>query len=355
MIVSTRRDGFALPMVILVIGFMTAGVLAAFTRTGTEFQLVDNQQLQTDAFAIAEAGLQQYLATGRVTPATATYTYANGTAVVTATQMRAATATVDAIYLISSVGSVTGSPNRPPATRTVAQFATLPRSGMHVTSALTSYAGVDKSGASGSFVGTDQCGLAPTLAGSQIPSGMWDGHSGMASGSPPIDATKTQAQLLAETKIDWAGITNTASPAITPDIVICGSGSTGLYGPCGSWPSFSDPNYWPVILVDGSTDLNRDGRGTLIVTHNLTLKGGDEWDGIMLVGGILRDNGTGSQDGAAVAGLNLLTGGTIGGYSADMNGTKRYQYNSCNVANASKSFVRLSPMSNAWVDNWASW
>ncbi|HSJ10228.1 MAG TPA: hypothetical protein VK928_09950 [Longimicrobiales bacterium] len=359
-----NRAGFAMPMVILVIGFMTAAVLAAFTRSGVEFQLVDNHQLQTDAFAVAEAGLQSFIANGRTNPATATYTFANGTAVVTAIRMRPMTDTEEAKWLIRSVGTVTAVRTGPPARRTVAQFATMPRSGMDVSSALMSLSGVDKAGTSGSFSGVDQCGVEGDVSGAEIPSGgYWTGHSDMTYGDPPIDSTLTQAQLIAQTPIDWAGIIDPTSPAIVPDIVICGTGATGLWGTCGTWPSFADPDYWPVIVVDGTVDLRQSdlaptgiGRGTLIVTKNLGLLGGADWDGILLVGGLLTDNGTGSSDGATIAGLNLLIPGeTVGGYSADLNGTKRYQFNSCNVANASQSFVRMVPITNAWVDNWTNW
>src|SRR5687768_185717 len=86
-----NRAGFALPMTILVIGFMTAGVLAAFARSGSEARLVDNERAQLTAFAVAEAGLQQYLAVTRgVPPATVTYVFANDTAIVTSKLIRPA-------------------------------------------------------------------------------------------------------------------------------------------------------------------------------------------------------------------------------------------------------------------------
>lgn len=359
MVMQSARRGFAMPMVIMVIGVMTAAVLAAFSRTGSEIQTVDNHRLQTRAFSVAEAGLHQFLANGRVNVTTRTYTYGNATASVTAREMRPRPliGTEDAIWVVSSTSTVPGGVGRAPVRRTVAQFATLPRTGMKVTSALTSLNGVIKSGSSGSFIGADECAAQGTLPGSQIPSGgMWSGSSTMVAGTPPIDSTMTQTQLLANTGIDWAAVINTAGPAITPDVIICGTGATGAYGPCSPWPSFTDPNYWPVILIDGSTTLSVSGRGTIIATQDLELGGNVHWDGIMLVGGVLRDNGSGSQDGATIAGLNLLIpGGGTGGYSADMNGTKRFQFNSCNVANAAANFVRLVPITNAWVDNWASW
>src|SRR5690606_1698272 len=110
MTLRTNQPGFALPMAILVIGFMTAGVLAAFARTSAEVQIVDDQTVETRAFANAERGLGQFLATGSVPTSPTTATYAFGgpdTAYITAVQMRAAASPTDtAIWLVSSTGRV---------------------------------------------------------------------------------------------------------------------------------------------------------------------------------------------------------------------------------------------------------
>jgi len=42
-----RRAGYALPVTVLVIGFITAGVVAAFSRTSAEVRIVDNQNACT--------------------------------------------------------------------------------------------------------------------------------------------------------------------------------------------------------------------------------------------------------------------------------------------------------------------
>ena len=37
------------------------------------------------------------------------------------------------------------------------------------------------------------------------------------------------------------------------------------------------------------------------------------------------------------------------------NGTKQFNYNSCNVANAMAKMAQLVGYSNAWVDNWPTY
>ena len=352
-----NREGFALPMTILVIGFMTAGVLAAFARSGSEVQIVDNQRAQLTAFAVAEAGLQQYLATTRGTPrTTATFTYGNDTARVTATQIRPAATTKDtAIWLIRSEGRVrSGTRGVLRTSRTVAQLAYRVPGQMQVLSSWTSLSGLDKAGAAGHITGDDAC-TSDVLPGIAVPDGSFTGQSNAISGNPPIDEMGTQAEMASQIKIDWVGITNPTNPSITPDVIICKPGTTGYnasWGPCGSWPtSFTN---WPTILINGSSALPSDGQGTLIVTGDLTFGGGDKWTGIIMVGGAITDNGSGNIEGAVVSGLNILKGETVA-QSSKANGTKDYTYDSCDVASAASNMMKLTTLQNAWVDNWTNW
>ena len=57
----------------------------------------------------------------------------------------------------------------------------------------------------------------------------------------------------------------------------------GVVPPGGSWPSFSDPTAFPVILVNGDLSLPGSGHGLLIVTGKFTLNGNVNWDGVILV------------------------------------------------------------------------
>lgn len=362
-LIKSRREGFALPMAILLVGFLTAGLVGAFMRQSSERATVTSTEQQTNAFAVAEQGLEAYLATGTTTNTTVSYTFSKGTATVVATQMKAAATSLDtAIWLIKSTGvSRGGTPANPAARRTVAQIAYRAGAAMNVLSSWTSLSGIDKSGASGSISGTDGCGSGVTLAGATEPSGGYvSGKKGPFTGSPGIDTTRNQDQLAAAVKIDWAGITSTASPAINADIIYCRAG-TNRYDaartPCGAWPASSafTASYWPTILINGSSSLPGDGHGLLIVTGDLTLGGGDRWDGIILVGGVLTDNGNGGVSGAVVTGLNVLLNLPVDPSTSLAHGTKDYQYNSCNVASAASSMVKLAAVNNAWMDSWNAW
>ncbi|CAN5815631.1 hypothetical protein BH23GEM9_BH23GEM9_15250 [soil metagenome] len=364
----TDRPGFALPVAVLAIGLVTAGVMAAFARTGVESRVIDNQQEQQIAFATATAGIEQYIADGRFraadTLAGQTYDFADGTAQVRLRVMRDRLISRDTVlYVIVSVGTSkhgTVGAGRPPARRTVAQLAYRPSGSMQVMSAWTALSGLRKTGAAGDITGYDAC-TGASLPGVALPTGTFTGQDQAISGTPPIQEMGTQAEMAAGIKIDWIGITNPANPAISPTHVVCYPGTTGYdanWTPCGSWPTstdFQDTGYWPVVLINGSKKgLPSNGRGTIIATGDFELDGGDSWDGIVLVGGAMRDNGTGAVAGAVVAGLNVLKGWSVDESSRAF-GTKSYTYDSCKVAEAASSLARITPISNAWVDNWSSW
>lgn len=360
MTLQTNRSGFALPMAILVIGFLTAGVLAGFARSGAEVQIVDDQAAETAAFGMAEAGLATYMGLGQIVPADTTIVFPGGRARVMATLMKPAAAPTDtAIYLVRSVGRLNGPSNRPQATRTVAQLAYRVVGTMQVLSSWTSLSGLHKNGASGNITGFDAC-TGNAVAGVATPDSMLTGLDNSISGSPQHLPMGTQANMAAQIKIDWPNIAKPVAPAITPDVVVC-MPATAFYDPaytnCGSWPSssnFTNSNYWPVILVNGSTPLPSNGRGVLIVTGDLTFGGGDQWEGIILVGGMITDNGSGNIEGAVVSGLNVLKNQTVG-VSSKANGTKDYTYNSCSVASAANGMAKLISITNTWADNLSTW
>jgi hypothetical protein len=362
MMLQSKRDGFALPMAILLIGFMTAGVLAGFARSSSEIQISDHQTAETRAFALAEAGLAQYMGLGQITPANATYTYPGGQAQVTVTLMKAAPTTADtAIYLIRSTGRLAAPAGKPQAERTVAQFAYRVVGTMQVLSSWTSLSGLHKNGAAGDISGYDATGCSGVnVAGVATPDDMLTGKDDAISGEPQHDEMGTVEEMAAAIKIDWENIAKPVAPAIIPDIVVCMPGTIGYdpnYTNCSSWPAvtaFDNTNYWPTILINGSSPLPTDGRGVLIVTGNLTFGGGDKWDGIILVGGMITDNGSGNIAGAVVSGLNVLKGEAVPA-SSKANGTKDYTYDSCAVQSAANGMAKLNQISNTWADNLSTW
>jgi len=349
-----NQRGVALPMVLLVTVVLTILLAAGFAAMSSERRITANDEATLDAFALSETGLELFLAKRdsfgftAAPPAVSESTriaLGGGYADVVLKQVRKDTVGGRYGYAIrshgvSTVASLTGTPR---AERTVAQYAVWQTGSMKVLSGWTSLTGLQKNGNSGTLTGDDGCGQADTVAGVAVPTNPgYTGQTGPVSGKPPILNLGTQQQAAASTGIDWDGVVN--KNAVQPDITI----------PPGSWPSFTNPNYWPVIKLIGDWTLPGAGQGTLIVTGNLTISGSNMWNGIILAGGNLTSNGNNTVEGAVVSGLNVALGQSLPQASVG-NGTKTYQYNSCNVAKAMAKMGQLVGYTNAWVDNWPAY
>jgi hypothetical protein len=361
----SNRDGFALPVAFLVVAFMTAGALGAFARAGSEARTIDNQQGQQKAFAVAAAGLEKFFA--QTDTSIKSFIMPGGdTVYITVWDMTPTVNMPDTkTYLVRAIARTQGAGDRPSGSRTVAQFATRTGMTMQVLSAWTSLSGLWKEGSAGKIDGYDAasppCGDGAPKPGVAVPTGGYTQHGvgTVVYGDPPVEEMGTQQEMASQINIDWAGMTDPLNPKLPPDVIYCagGYGYSSAWAPCGSWPTlerFANPDYWPVIVINGSSKLPSNGKGTLIVTGDLDLNGGDEWKGIILVGGRITDNGSGHIAGAVMTGLNVLLGQTVG-QSSKANGTKEYLYNSCDVMNAASGGARLIPISNAWADNWSAW
>jgi hypothetical protein len=363
---QSHRAGFALPVAVLVIGFVTAGVVAAFARTAAEVRTVDNWNAQTTAFAVAQAGLERYVARGRITPADTIMKLTGGETRVRATLMRPASAVNDtAVYLIRSEATTAGGNGIPPGRRTVAQFAYKLRGKMQVMSAWTSLSGIHKNGTAGDISGDDYCSDAEIPA-VMAPTGTftWNGGTldAVLDGNPPLVEAGSQADMAAQVKIDWANIANPTAPALAADYILCVSGSVGYdarWGPCTGWPPASvwtNTSFYPTIVVNGTLNSipNNYGRGTLIVTGDLNLGMGDKFEGIVLVGNRIDDSGSGEIRGAVLTGLDAKLGKYVQ-QSSKADGTKDYLYDSCSVERAADNHMRLVQIPSSWVDNWHTW
>ena len=91
----------------------------------------------------------------------------------------------------------------------------------------------------------------------------------------------------------------------------------------------------------------------LIIQDDIRLNGnGSGWDGIILAGGRLRTNGSNRVSGATVSGLNTQLGYTpLPSDINDLNGTKQFLYNSCNVKSATAALGKLRVYKNTWSMN----
>ena len=411
---SRAREGFALPLAIMVLALLSIGLVAGFAMSTSEQAATSSQRSQARAYSYAQSGLEAFLTqrkefragctlTAPYTAAQAsacgfcpqcwlvnaaamngtvnanldtlptvaesvTVTFNSGSAFVRAVPVKVDETTGRGTYFITSTGTdnqgriAMGGGRMRSATRTVGVYVTWSKSSMNVMGALVSFSGILKNG-TGAISGIDQCGADTNVAGINVPYEEMVKLQGSATtftptGNPAYDTLKTFSQDSAATKMDWLGITNgTAMPA---DINITATAST-------SFPTVAqfaaDTNYWPIIHVYNRSaswntmyTLPNAGRGILIVDGNLYISGFNVWDGVILVGGQLTSNGFNVTSGTVMAGLNRLIGLSAGAVDdADLNGTKSYMYNSCSVKKATSSLARYTMVPNTWMDNVAQY
>ena len=373
----SERKGFALPMSILALALMTAGVIAAYSTTTAETVANNAFRSQDRAYQLAEAGLQQFM----VRRGTAGFcsncvadppasdsewtrvSLTGGYADVVSMRVRPALATGEpALFFIRSTGTDTtvklgGAGAAIYARRTIGQYATFATASVKPIAAVTSLNGFTETvtGAAAPIVGADNCGAVPTLAGLVIPpGGQYTGSGGAPTGSPGRDSTMSLDSIKKRVGIDWNAIIN--YDAIPADITI----------PGGSFPNVFafalDPTYYPVIRVrTNNYSIPNNGRGILIADSNLVIASNETWDGIVMVGGRLTASGSGTSYGVVFSGLNYLLPGAVNpasGVTADndqMANSKRFVFNSCYATNAAAKLRVYFGWSNSWTDNVAIW
>jgi hypothetical protein len=266
-----------------------------------------------------------------------------------------------ALFFIRSVGvdssvKLTGGTSTVFSTRAVGMMAAWTEQVVQVQGAWFALSGLTKNGAAGSISGIDQCtagngGGKPTVAGAMIPGGgQFSGNTSAFAGTPPIDSSKTFAQIKASVKLDWAGIVAGSVPA---DFDV-----PTVNFPTAAWFT-ANPNAWPVIHIHSNNfSLPAPGQGMIIADSNFVISGSNMWNGIVLIGGALTSNGNNTTSGATFSGLNYLIDGLLPGGSSDnsdANGTKTYVYNSCNVSKAAAGLRIYKPWNNTWLDNVPVW
>jgi hypothetical protein len=356
---NTERRGFAIPIAILVILVLTIMIAGGFSLVSAERRSVADQKSQISAFRIAEQGLELYLVRrDSLLAGTPNYTrvpgakdsvriqMTGGYADVSLTRLRAPKGSQSGLYVVRSKGVETAGAyaGTPQGVRTVAQYVLWEPAPMQVLAGWTALSGLQKNGGAGTLGGIDVCGDSAAVAGVAVP--VNPGYTGktVAVGDPPVDSIAPDSVA-----IDWNGIVNLNS--ITPTITL----------PGGSWPTaameaaYADSNstYYPIIRVNGDLTLPSSGKGMLIITGQLIINGSAGWKGVVLVGNDITSNGTNTVEGATVSGLNVKTGNYVPASTA--NGTKQYNYNSCEVAKATTTMGALVTLRNTWVDNWVEY
>ncbi len=351
----SNRDGFAIPMAVLVVALLSVSIAAGFTLVISERRGVDDQKAQVTAFVLAEQGLETFfikrdsLGYKSIPPAVKEgpirIYFKGGYADVQLDRVRPPVGSLAGLYVVRSKGTQTqGAVGGTPAgVRTVAQYAAWEPAAIDVLAGWTAISGIQKNGSSGSFLGFDACRDSASIAGVAVP--QVPGFNRPATADSVEYLARTVNEAARKVEVDWAGILN--GSALTPNIVY----------PPGPIPTWGDTTYYPTILVNGNLSTMspwNGGRGLLIVTGDLGGNGSTfNWKGIVLVGGDLVGNGTNTVQGAIISALNVKLGQYVPINTA--NGTKRYQYNSCEVAKALMGMGALVPLNNSWVDNWVEY
>jgi hypothetical protein len=374
------RAGFALPLVIVFLVVMSFALAASLAATAAELGTSAAQRGQNRAYAVAEQALQRFLIsrdslcalTGSSClsdPSAAgggqdgvNLTIAGGKAIVVARQLRPQIGTKDtipALYFVRAIGVDSTSRMRGGDTtnsvRAIGMMVQWSAQTMNVTGAWTSLSGLTKDGTAGQIDGNDQCGRKPAVAGVMVPKGDYSATGGFVpTGNPPLDTTKTLAQLDPLVTIDWNGILN--GSALTFDFIV-----PQMAFPPQSWFE-ADTTRWPIIHVtSASFSLPNAGRGIIVADGDFIISGSNMWQGIILIGGQLTSNGDNTTAGATVSGLNYKLPGAVRpppGYISDnstANGNKTYVYNSCNIARATQRLRHYIPLPNTWIDDIPVW
>lgn len=356
------QDGFALLVSLIAIVGLTALATGGFFLANSERKTSSNHHATVEAFYLANAGLSEFVGNWKGTPprgtaTMGTYDYADGQAVVTTTFMGYKDDDTDApMYRVASRGAYDPNDTGDPVERTVGKIAVLNKNQIKTPPApLTSGPGVRKNGSSGKLSGVDECGQQSDRPGVIVPEDGWDFNGNeeqeddLIDGNPDGEAVEADDPFGPEITADWwqSMIDGTG---ILHDHVVGGDSGN-------DFPDLSDADM-PVTYVDedGYTmGSGESGEGLLIVRGDVTLKGGFDWDGIILAGGALTDNGVGQIEGGMVTGLNILMGDDVGDDDLEdtddddtLNGTKKFLFHSCFIDQLKSKNAVMLELSGTW-------
>ncbi|HEX7977946.1 MAG TPA: hypothetical protein VF461_05050 [Gemmatimonadaceae bacterium] len=358
---SRTREGFALPLAIMVLALLTIGLVAGFAMSASEMSATSSQRTQARAYSYAQMGLEAFLtsrkelscspaangwgaaqaasavdangnkcafcpqcwlvnaanANGTVNanldtlptmPESVTVRFASGTALVRAVPVWLDVPKGRGTYLITSTGTdsssriASGSGTSKFASRSVGVYVQWSRTTMNVMGALVSFSGINKAG-TGDISGIDACGKDTNVAGINVPADKGvkvSGNSFTPTGNPPYDTLQTFSQDSANAKLDWAGVVSGAS--LSADVEVTDP----------SYPNFpsaakfaGDTNFWPVIHVHNRVVRNPPVAGDWNAVWGLPWKG----RGLLVVDGDMTIYGSNQWDGVILVGGKLTSNG----------------------------------------------
>lgn len=380
--------GFALLVALLAIVGLTAMATGGFLLSNTDTKMTRSYGAATTAFYMADAGLKQFLGTqdGEPTVTSVTYSFPDGTADVTATEL-VAVGNGQRVWRIVSVGR----PNPPndDVQREVSTMALLDPVVITPPGGLVVAGTWNKSGGSGTTSGMDASSTDDCPEGGENQAGVytWEyvGDEAPADGDPPIVETRydfasspiNPYEYLENQGwgVDWPKIL--AGDEISFDYVVDDFNTDGVPT---DWPSVGSGE-WPVIFID--YDARRDGtsadevgsgvtpagvddsvtinasccsgQGVIIAEENLKTSGSWTWDGLIMAGGQFHSSGNNTFRGSIMVGLNTTFDYSDYPTDSDLesifgSGNKDYQYHTCNLFTAAREAGDLIDVRHTWTE-----
>lgn len=348
-------------LVVSLIAILVIGVLAAAGYGMANFELDTSRdyRAETEAFYVADRGLNRYLAEDADSlPSPVSYDFSEGSATVTVERVTWNMQYEEELHRVRSTGTYEA-PDGETVTKTVSSvLLATPLLPIFPTGALVSSTTVEQEGG---------------------PSSQFNGNDAYMGGDAKCDAADIGGDvtgIVADSfQVSGGGggsgrCESGANVYPDPPGPECRSGATDDFMSAEQWQTIRDwdadhtisggdpfpgTDGWEIVKIEGDS-YNRDsgsksGQGILIVENDFTSNGNFTWDGIILAGGsVAASNGTQTVNGAVITGLNELLGQDVEGYSLG-NGTKKYNFNSCNVYRASITNYRVSRVPASWYES----
>ena len=327
------RRGTALPVVLLVLLAASALAASGFLRAFLDSRSTENYAAAVRSFFVAEAGLNQALATiGTDTAASSTRSYEieGGTVVVQSRRLLRLDPARE-IRLLTAEG--TYEPGREgSARRTVGQLVLAPLPFR----ATAAFVATDTAllGTAAEISGLDsrggECSGTDAVAGLAVPPGGFLGDTAALSGRPPLLSLPDTRTALSSSGVDWRNAGR--QEFVEPEHLI-----SAAWTP----PPAAAPDAWPVTYALPSAPPitgTVTGRGTLIVKGDLAIAGELRWTGLVLVAGSLAVSGRLDVGGAVAVGLDT-DGSSVAGRSI-LSGAVDIRYDGCAVAGAAARLGR---------------
>jgi type II secretory pathway pseudopilin PulG len=358
---SRRPNGFALPMTLFLIAILTLMLTAAFAKVQSDRRVGESSGANVSAIAVAKATLQQYLGATATRPLDGDSVRINVTGgygdVIARVVRRPADTSANWIYIVRSAGHIIDPAQGadPQAVHTIAQFAQWQTGKIDVRAAYVSVNKVDdkKHGDDANTIdGRDlaSCGAAARdTFGLLVANGsdnVADDINLLGSPSGQYEASWNSNAVADSTHIDWG--------------TLIGGGFAADYASNGSIRT--GDNSYPSQVVQGDATLNGSGTGLLIVTGDLTTptNSNNSWKGIVLVGGTMTFGNQSADSiwGMVIVGLNHQLGTGVNGKQELFgfnNGSLYVRYDSCRIRQSLAPLTGFAPITNGWVDNWATY